>query len=257
MKRSDRQQAILDLLVTDGEVDLDTLAERFAVSKMTIHRDLDEMEGAGLLRKVRGGATTRSGSRQESDFRLRERQDAEAKAAMAETALTLIQPGMTVMINDGSMAAVLGRRCPEKRPLTVITNNNAVLDALRDEAGITLIALGGTYSQKYNAWLGKICEEALQGLRADIAFISAHAVAGLETFHTDETVLRAKRAMMNAATTTCLLVNHTRFGQPALHRLAGLEEFDQIITDRAPHAAARAELASAGLTLTLAVTAPA
>ena len=85
MKRDDRQQAIMDLLVQDGEVELDALADRFAVSKMTIHRDLDELESAGLLRKIRGGATIQSGTRFESDFRLRERQGSDAKAASTAT----------------------------------------------------------------------------------------------------------------------------------------------------------------------------
>src|SRR6056297_2380058 len=103
MKRSDRQQAITDLLVAEGEVDLDDLAARFGVSRMTIHRDLDDLESAGVLRKIRGGATIRAGTQFESDFRIRERQDSGAKAAMAEAALDLVEPGMTVMVNDGSM----------------------------------------------------------------------------------------------------------------------------------------------------------
>lgn len=252
MKRDDRQQAIMDLLVSDGEVELDALADRFAVSRMTIHRDLDELENAGLLRKIRGGATIASGTRFESDFRLRERQGEPAKTAMAEAALALIEPGMTVMINDGSMAAILGRMCVARRPLTVITNNAAVLDALRGEAGITLIALGGTYSAKFNAFLGKVAEDAMARLRADICFISSPAVSGLEVFHMDDDVLRVKRAMIEAAGTRVLLVNHSRFGHAALHRLAGLDEFDHIITDRAPARDATDALARAGLTLTLA-----
>lgn len=252
MKRDERQQAIMDLLVEEGEVDLDGLAARFAVSRMTIHRDLDELEGAGLLRKIRGGATIRAGTQFESDFRFRERQGGAAKAAMAEAALRLIEPGMSVMINDGSMAAVLGRMAVARRPLTVITNNAAVIDALKAEPGITLIALGGAYSAKFNAFLGKVTEDALANLRADIAFISSPAVAGTEVFHMDDTVVRAKRAMMAQATTRCLLVNHTRFGHAALHRLAGLAEFDHIITDSAPAPDVRAALRDAGLPLTVA-----
>jgi len=254
MKRSDRQQTITDLLVTDGEVDLDDLATRFSVSRMTIHRDLDELEGAGVLRKIRGSATIRPGTRFESDFRIRERQDAGAKAAMADCALQLVEPGMTVMVNDGSMAAILGQRLTEKRPLTVITNNAAVMDALHGEAGITLIALGGVYSSKFNAYLGKVTEDALAGLRADIAFISTPAVSGLDVFHMDEPVLRTKRAMMDHAATRCLIVNHARFGRTALHRLAGLEEFGHIITDAPPPADSRAALTEAGLPLTIART---
>lgn len=242
----------MDILVAEGAVDLDDLARRFAVSKMTIHRDLDELETAGLLRKIRGGATIESGTRFESEFRFRERQGGAAKAAMARSALDLVEPGMTVMINDGSMAAVLGAQLGAKRPLTVITNNAAVMDTLKGEAGITLIALGGVYSSKFNAFFGKLTEDALANLRADIAFISSPAVSGLEVFHMDDSVVGTKRAMMAAASQTCLLVNHSRFGQTALYRLAGLSEFDHIITDQPPEAQAMAALQGAGLPLTFA-----
>ncbi|WP_297836941.1 DeoR/GlpR family DNA-binding transcription regulator [uncultured Roseibium sp.] len=252
MKREERRQAIMDLLVEHREVDLDDLAERFAVSKMTIHRDLDELEQAGVLRKVRGGATADSGTQFESDFRIRARQDAAAKERMARAALELIEPGMTVMINDGSMAAVLGSMLPEKRPLTVITNNAAILDGLRDEPGITLLGLGGVYSAKFNGFFGVVTEAALSQLRADIAFVSTPAVADLKAFHMDDNVVRSKQKMMGAASRRCLLVNHTRFGRTALHTLADLDRFDWIITDDRLAGDAAKEIEAAGLKLMIA-----
>ena len=116
MKRDERRQAIMDLLVGARAVDLDDLADRFAVSRMTIHRDLDDLEQAGLLRKVRGGATIEAGTQFESDFRIRALQDSDAKARMARAALDLVEPGMTVMVNDGSMAALLGANLVDKAP---------------------------------------------------------------------------------------------------------------------------------------------
>lgn len=252
VKREERKQAIMDLLVTARAVDLDDLADRFSVSKMTIHRDLDDLEQAGLLRKIRGGATVESGTQFESDFRIRAMQDAEAKARMARAAADLVEPGMTVMVNDGSMAALLASTLVDKRPLTVITNNAAVLDVLRTEPGITLIALGGIYSAKYNAFFGVVTEGALSRLRADLAFISTPAVAGCRAFHMDDEVVRTKRAMMNAAAQSCLLINHKRFGRSALHVLADLTEFDAIITDAAPAPEDRAAMDRAGIKLTIA-----
>jgi DeoR/GlpR family transcriptional regulator of sugar metabolism len=252
MKRDERRQAIMDILVEDRAVDLDDLADRFAVSKMTIHRDLDDLEQAGLLRKVRGGATVEAGTQFESDFRIRELQDGSAKSRMAEAALTLVEPGMTVMINDGSMASLLGARLAGRAPLTVITNNAAVLEHLKDAPRITLIALGGVYSAKFNGYFGLLTEQALAQLRADIAFISTPAVAGLQAFHMDEPVVRAKRAMMAAAERRVLLVNHLRFGRSALHVLANLSDFDAIITDAPPEPEERAMFDRAGLALTIA-----
>ncbi len=252
MKRDERRQAIMDRLVEDRAVDLDMLAELFSVSKMTIHRDLDDLEHQGLLRKVRGGATIEAGTRFESDFRIREKHDGEAKTRMAEAALELVEPGMTVMINDGSMAAVLAAGREGKRPLTIITNNAAIIDETKGMPGITLIALGGVFSPKFNGFFGVVTETALARLRADVAFISAPAVSGLDAFHMDEPAVRAKRAMMAAADRTCLLVNHKRFGRSALHLLAGLAEFSTIITDAPPASEARATLDRAGVAITVA-----
>ena len=108
------------------------MADRFTVSKMTIHRDLDDLEQAGVVRKIRGGATIDAGVRFESDFRIRERQGNEAKISMARCALELVEPGMTVMVNDGSMAAVLGEMLLQKRPLTLITNNAAIIETAEE-----------------------------------------------------------------------------------------------------------------------------
>lgn len=252
MKREERRQAIMDLLVSSRAVDLDNLADRFAVSRMTIHRDLDDLEQAGLLRKVRGGATIEAGTQFESDFRIRELQDSEAKARMARAALELVEPGMTVMVNDGSMAALLGGNLTEHAPLTVITNNAAVIERLKDAPRLTLIALGGIYSAKFNGFFGMVTEGALAGLRADLAFISTPAVAGLQAFHMDDNAVRAKRAMMQAAERSVLLVNHARFGRSALHALADLSDFDAIITDASPAPEDRAAIDRAEIALTIA-----
>ncbi len=252
MKRDDRRQSIMDLLVRSQAVDLDDLAARFAVSKMTIHRDLDDLEQAGLLRKVRGGATIEPGGQFESDFRIRELQDADAKHRMARAALDLVEPGMTVMVNDGSMAALLGAQLAEKAPLSVITNNVAVIDKLKDAPRITLIALGGVFSAKFNGFFGVVTEGTLSRLRADLAFISTPAVAGLQAFHMDEAAVRTKRAMMTCAERSVLLVNHRRFGRTALHVMAELAEFDTIITDAEPAPGERAATDRAGIALTIA-----
>lgn len=252
MKREERQQLIVNLLVENKTVDLDDLADRFAVSKMTIHRDLDDLEQAGVLRKVRGGATIDAGMQFESDFRIRERQGYEAKVAMAQSALELVEPGMTVMVNDGSMAAVLGEMLLQKRPLTLITNNAAIMERLKAETGITLIALGGIYSAKFNAYLGVVTEESLSRLRADIAFISTPAVCGRLAYHMDDNVVRAKRAMMASSGRACLLVNHQRIGHTALHVMADLADFDAVITDSAPDAAVMEEFDRSGIPLTVA-----
>ena len=159
---------------------------------------------------------------------------------------------MTVMVNDGSTAAVLGSLLPEKRPLTVITNNDAVMEQLKSEPGITVLALGGRYSAKYNAWVGRVTEETLAALRADIAFISTPAAGDGHVYHMDDDITRTKRRMMDAASRSVLLINHLRFDHTALHVLAPFSEFSAVITDAQPSESARAQIESVETELVIA-----
>lgn len=159
---------------------------------------------------------------------------------------------MTVLVDDGSMVALLASTLVEKRPLTAITNSAAVLDGKRTEPAITLMAQGGIHSAKYSTFSGALAEGALSRLRADLAFVSTAAVAGCRAFHTDDEVVRTRRRMMIAAAQYCLLINHKRFGRSALHVLAGLTAFDVIITDAAPAPEERAALGRADINLTIA-----
>ncbi len=56
MLPADRHQQILNRLQEHGIVHIHELSQTFSVSEMTIHRDLDQLETEGHLRKVRGGA---------------------------------------------------------------------------------------------------------------------------------------------------------------------------------------------------------
>ena len=160
MKPDDRRQSIMDLLLEAGSASVEDMANRFGVSRMTIHRDLDDLEQAGLLRKVHGGASIESSPQFESDFRYRERVALGEKRAIAARAAGLVEPGQIVMLDDSSTVGAMAPLLLDLRPLTVITNNLAVINALSGVAGITLISLGGQFSKKFNGFFGIVAEEA-------------------------------------------------------------------------------------------------
>jgi DeoR/GlpR family transcriptional regulator of sugar metabolism len=54
-----RQRDIVRLLQETRQVDVAQLVQRFGVTGMTIRRDLAELEDAGQLHRVHGGATIR------------------------------------------------------------------------------------------------------------------------------------------------------------------------------------------------------
>jgi DeoR/GlpR family transcriptional regulator of sugar metabolism len=227
---------------------------RFDVSRMTIHRDLDDLEAAGLLRKVRGGATIEASAQFESDYRYRERQGAAEKRLIAAHTARLVEPGMSVMVDDSSTAQALVPHLAALRPLTVITNNLSVITGLADRPGIALIALGGTYSQKFNGFFGLMTEEALKGLRADIALVSTSAIHDQAAFHQDQEVVGVKRRMLRSSKRRVLMADHAKFGRTALHFFAELDAFDAVVTGSELPEAARKGLRDARVALKIAET---
>lgn len=249
MKPNDRRQMIMETLMESGLAAVDELALRFGVSKMTIHRDLDDLEQAGLLRKVHGGASIQSSLHFESDFRYREKIAAEEKRRLARHATGLIEPGQIIIIDDGSTAGAIADHIGDIRPLTVITNNLGVINKLASVAGIEVIALGGLYSKKFNGFFGVTTQEALRSLRADIAFLSSSAIHGTAAVHQDQEVVQTKRQMMASAEKSYLLVDHGKFGKSALHFLTELGGFDAVFTGDEIAATYVTGLRQSGITL--------
>ncbi|MDH6269097.1 DeoR/GlpR family transcriptional regulator of sugar metabolism [Rhizobium sp. SG_E_25_P2] len=246
MKSEDRRDGIMQWLLAEGQASVDDLAARFSVSKMTIHRDLDELEQSGFLRKVRGGATVQSSARFESDYRYRQKVAAEEKERIARAAAGLIEPGQTVILDDGSTSGRVAAHLLDLKPLTVITNNLGVISALAGETGVNLIALGGQYSKKFNGFFGLVTDAALASLSADIAFLTASAIQGAAAFHQEQEVVVTKRAMMHSAERSYLLVDHGKFDKRALHLFTPLSAFSGVLTGKPLAADAGRDLAESG-----------
>jgi DeoR/GlpR family transcriptional regulator of sugar metabolism len=226
-----RQERIAELVLKQPFVAAKDLAERFDVSLMTIHRDLDELEAHGVLRKVSGGATPQPSSLFESNVRYRLTVASEEKQTLARAALSQIEPGQAVLIDESTTGLALARLLPGRVPLTVITNSLSVMQELRSVRDIKLIVLGGDYWPRHEAFCGLACEAAVSALRADVLFMSTTAISGGVAYQPDQDMAIAKRAMIAAAARRVLLVDHTKFGRVALHRLAPLTDFDLVLTD--------------------------
>ena len=252
MRAETRRDGIMGYLMENGTVSVDDLAALFHVSRMTIHRDLDELEGEGFLRKVRGGATIKSNLQFESDFRYRKRLAVAEKRAIARAALNLIEPGQAVILDDGTTVEELASHISEKRPLTVITNSVPCISILAGIHGIDLIAVGGQYIPKYNGFFGLMAENTLAALKVDAAFISTSAVDGQNTYHQLQEVVKTKRAMIAAAENSYLLADSTKFGKTALNYLTGVKAFRAIITGQPLSEALAREFAQAGVALQVA-----
>ena len=229
----DRRSWIASLLQTNGGVTIAEITERFGVSRMTAHRDLDDLVHEGLARKVRGGASATPSTLFESDVRFRSTQEPAAKEALCRAAIEWLDPGMAVLLDESTTTLPLLERLGDIAPCTVVSNFRVALDQLADAAteDVEVLALGGRYHRRFESYTGPVCVAQLEGIHADVYVTSTTAVDDGAAWHPDADIAATKRAMLRAARTRLLLVDATKLGRAALYRVASLDEFDAVIVD--------------------------
>jgi DeoR/GlpR family transcriptional regulator of sugar metabolism len=229
-----RQAIIADRVMAEGSCTAQDLADDLGVSIMTIHRDLVQLERRGLVRKFRGGVRARPPGAFESQVAFRMAYRWPEKDSIAQAALKYVQPGMSVLLDDSTTALPMIRGLGERAPLQVATSFLTAIRQLSDvaaETDLTVLALGGVYDVSHDSFSGLQTVEQLRGLMVDALFMSASAVSTTHALDQEERKVALKRAMMSSAAKTYLLVDHTKLGRTALHRLVPLTEVDLVITD--------------------------
>lgn len=251
-----RQKAITEAVMTEGTVRIESLAQRFDISVMTVHRDLDELESRGLLRKHRGVATALSTALVESSDVFRSGRQLAEKESLAQAALDFIEPGQAILLDDSTTALQLAPLLHTKAPLTVITNTLPLMEALRGAHGISLLGLGGEYYNWCSAFMGHLTTSAVAELKPDLFVMSTSAIVEDVAYHQVPVTVDLKRAMFTAANTRLLLADHTKFERRALHAMMPLKDFDAVIVDDLTHTADIERLRNAGVNVVIANPSP-
>ncbi|MBL8582139.1 MAG: DeoR/GlpR transcriptional regulator [Rhizobiaceae bacterium] len=228
-KADQRRAEIIRLLMESPSVQIKDLATRLDVSLMTIHRDLNDLQNQGLVRRLRGSVSAEKSMLFESSYLYRARQHVGEKRRLARAAVAHIEPGNAIVWDDSSTTFHVTEFIEQVAPVTIITNALPVLERLRETPEIDLIALGGKYHRAYNGFFGLACERAIRSYRVDVALLSTTTIQGLSMFTQDEQVLRAKQAMIEIARKRILLVDESKFHFSALNHVADLSVFDVVL----------------------------
>lgn len=230
-RQQSRQLAISEAVMASGSLRIEELAERFRISVMTVHRDLDELEDRGLLRKSRGVATATSTALVESSDAYRVGLRYAEKQAMALVAMNYVEPGQAIFLDDSTSTLHLVPHLHTKIPLTVITNTLTVMNDLRSTRGVQMIGLGGQYYNWCSAFMGRMTVREIGEMRADLFVMSTSAIVDDISFHQTAETVDVKRAMFEAASKRVLLADATKFEKRALHSMLPLADFDAVIVD--------------------------
>ncbi len=205
------------------------IAERFAVSEMTVRRVLYKLADAGLVIRTPGGAMVAPSGSMERTFLERSANMSGAKDALGRAAAGLVHDGETVVLDSGTTTRCIARYLAAKRNLVVVTTSLAVLEELAGSAGVQVRLTGGAYRRSSHDLSGNAVIESLGDINADKVFFGAAALSfrkGVMNYDAD-----MPRAFLHAGKQRILAMDSSKLGLEAVYRLCPVESCDLVITD--------------------------
>ena len=239
MYKPERQKKILALIQEMSSVSVMDLAKQFAISPITIRRDLLELREKGLLERTFGGAIAsqeifaEGSARYETyDYLERNAQQREEKLAIAECAAQFVSDADCILINAGTTAQALAHALRGHQDLYVFTNGLCVATTLGQAARSHVYVLPGLLDTRRQATIQSPDASYLKNLRVREALLGVHAISVDGIFTRDKEDSQMFKAFINAATQITILADHTKFDSFASFKVCGLEKITRIVTDK-------------------------
>jgi DeoR/GlpR family transcriptional regulator of sugar metabolism len=234
MLPAERQQKILEDIEREGVRSIGELSGKFAVSAMTIRRDLHLLERERRIRRTHGGAIRLTETLVEPRYVTKQKIHAESKQAIARYAVEqLVQDNDILVLEGGTTVTMMVAHLRSRQNLTVVTNGLYTCGELASlSSQATVICTGGILREVSATFVGPIAERFFQEFHSNRLFLSTTGYSP-ETGFTDPSMLetQVKKAMIAAADQVIMLMDSTKFHVKSLTTVARPEQLDLLITD--------------------------
>ena len=225
---------ILEHLRAHGATAIGELATALGGSQSTVRRDLEHLVEGGYLERTRGGALLVPPL--QATFELEPSINAQMhraqKVAIGRAAAAMLNPRESVIFDGSSTVAEAVRAATERGiPLTAITNSLDIGLVCSGTPSWRVIMPGGTIRAGTRLLVGDIGDAFFKSVHADLCFTGAVAVTGTMLTDASLEVSALKRAMIQSARRTVLLVDSSKFTAPAFCTFGDLSAIDEIVTD--------------------------
>jgi DeoR family glycerol-3-phosphate regulon repressor len=250
-----RHARILGLVDRNGFVSVSEIAESFAVSDMTIRRDLWALEDKGMLVRTHGGAVG-VGRREVFDaaepaFSSRRRQNAAAKAAIARRAARLIGARESIGLDVGTSALALAEEIAGRQDITVFTGN-LYAAAVCGRRNCPVHMLGGLLRAPELSVVGPNPVRQITQFYVDKFFLGVSGVteAGFFDYSPEDTEI--KQAFIAQASRVIALCDSSKFDHRSVSKICDLGGATTLVTEHAPPARLAEALGRAGVEVIIA-----
>ncbi len=235
MYKEQRQNRILEMINSEGAVDVNTLSDVFDVSVITIRRDLGELDRKGYISRTHGGAINSDWVIPSRMILLMERinQQKDEKQAIAKAVAKMVRNNEKIYIGSGTTAFWVAKEIMITRGLTVVTHSLPLANLIARNEDIVLIMIGGFLRRNEYTFVGHIAEKAIQDLHLNKVIIGIrgiHPDHGLTSDYPQE--LMTDRAFLNSSENVIVIADHTKFGFVATSKTAPITAARTIVTSR-------------------------
>lgn len=228
----ERRETIMEILHEKNKVYVSELAKQFQVTEETIRRDLEKLEGEGLLKRSYGGAMLIKSTSEDLSFSKRSSINNESKLAIAAKAEELINDGDTVMVDSSTTCRALLLRLKGKKKITIITNSIRITSDFIG-SGFDVICTGGNLRSSSGSLTGTLACNALKNYYADFALISCKGLDPAKgLMESNDNEADVKRTMMAQSRQVILLADHSKFNKTAFVRCGSFDELSFLVTDQ-------------------------
>ncbi|MDD3213436.1 MAG: DeoR/GlpR family DNA-binding transcription regulator [Eubacteriales bacterium] len=232
MFAEERQVKIVEMINNQGKIVVPELCEVFGVSASTIRNDLRDLEEKQFLTRTHGGAISISKAGHELLPTLKESKMMPQKRAIARTALGLINDGDIIAITSGTTTFELIRLLPQRKNLTIITNDIMFACWLENNTDFSIVVLGGFLRSKYHSTISPLKSELLHSLNVDKTFLSCNGISskrGITTPNMQSALM--VRDIIHTASEVYLLADSSKAGVVTFANIINLNELTAWVTD--------------------------
>ncbi len=232
--KKDRIEEIAELLDKRGKLTLNQLDTFFPdVSQMTLRRDLLQLEQAGRIIRVRGGAMSVKEVQKVSNepYAKKTAMHTDEKIRIAQKAASLIEENCSLFIDGGTTAMCLAKELPDIN-IHVFTNGLAVAIELAQKKNLNVTMLGGQVMKENLSTASPVARSYFENTNFELAIISASAFTPANGFSCGSMVeadlLKMARQKAKAM---YMMLDSSKIGKIMPHTFARLEDIDVLITD--------------------------
>lgn len=230
MLTEERYAYILNELNKKQLIHLQEIAQTLHVSESTVRRDFQNLEEAGELIRVHGGAK-RVGQRLiEPNLVQKREQYPSEKKRIAKRASELIVKNDTIFLDAGTTTREMIPYLPRENILVVTHGIEIAYDLYR--AQIPTLLIGGLVKERTGAILGTTTYEQIKSLNFDRAFMGMNGIdqkAGYTTPDIEEA--RIKKLVFENSRYTYVLADSSKFKAISFCQVAALDQAI-LITDQ-------------------------